>query len=122
MMNEDRGFPRLLPRPGARLSITVGQPLTSRIQPLVDQWRELASKETGIVGLGGDWEKGTMAGDDQRELRGRGEVAGGREEDVRVGIVQVLQDALKELGEKVEDEEGRFARKEWSQSRPWMDR
>jgi len=67
--------------------------------------------------MGGDWEKGTMGGNEQRELRGRGDVADGREKAVRVDIVSVLQDSLRELGEKVEAKEGRFENGEWSHSR-----
>jgi monolysocardiolipin acyltransferase len=121
MMSETRGFPRFLPRPGANISITIGQPLTSQLEPLVDRWRGIASKEKGTVGMGGEWKKGTMSGDDQRDLRGKGEIGNGEEEKVRIEIVQILQDKLKELGERVEESEGRFARKEWSHSRAGVD-
>ena len=113
IMPEPRGFPRFLPRPGARLSITIGQPLTSKIKPLVDDWRDLAAKEPGSAGLGGEW----TGGEAQRVERSRGELADGRERDVRVKICEVLQDAVRQLGERVETDEGRFDTGLWSQSR-----
>ena len=112
-MPETRGFPRFLPRPGARIRITIGQPLTSQIKPLVDDWRGLAAKESGSAGVGGEW----TGGEAQRLERSRGELADGRERDIRVRICEVLQDAVRQLGERVESDEGRFDKGMWSQSR-----
>ncbi|KZW03147.1 acyltransferase-domain-containing protein [Exidia glandulosa HHB12029] len=41
VMPENRGFPRFLPRPGKRISITFGDPyhLTSRLDDILSQWR-----------------------------------------------------------------------------------
>ncbi|ORY23069.1 acyltransferase-domain-containing protein [Naematelia encephala] len=119
MMNENRGFPRPFPRPGAKISMTVGESLTDRIQPLVDQWREMASKEPGAVGVGGDWaETGTEQGDGGRlkDIRSKGDMAQGGEKDVRIKICEVLQEGVRQLGERVERAEGRFDRGDWSQS------
>lgn len=55
VMNEYRGFPRFIPRPGGRLSMTIGEPITAKIQPLVDRWRDLAAAEKGSLGIGGGW-------------------------------------------------------------------
>jgi monolysocardiolipin acyltransferase len=118
-MPEPRSWPRFIPRAGARIKITYGSSITPRIQPLVDEWREIASREKGTIGIGGDWEKrgDSPKGEDQRVIRSRGDLAGGKEEEVRVKIVQELQEAVRELGEQVEGKEGRFERKEWCQSR-----
>lgn len=119
LMPETRTFPRFFPRFGARISITIGQPITSKIQPLVDRWRDIASQEGGTVGIGGDWdpEGNSVGGDKQREVRSRGDLAGGKEEETRIKITDVLQEEVRLLGEEVERREGRFDRGEWSQSR-----
>jgi monolysocardiolipin acyltransferase len=117
IMNETRKFPRFIPRPGAKISITVGKPITDQIRPLVDAWRELALKETGRVGIGGDWGGGVNETNVERGLRSKGELAGGEEIKVRKKICEVLQDAVRRLGEEVEAKEGRFETHAWSQSR-----
>ena len=117
-MPEDRRFPRIVPRPGARLSITIGQPVTSRIKPLVDDWRSAAGREPGTAGVGGEW----TAGEGQRHERSRGILADGKEREIRLKICEMVQNSVRELGEKVEKNEGRFERKIWSQSTPGLDR
>ena len=112
-MPEDRKFPRFLPRPGARISITIGEPLTSRIQPLIDDWRNIAEKEVGPVGIGGEW----TGGYNEKVVRSKGDLAGGKERNVRITICNLLQDGVRELGDKVEMAEGRFEKGLWSQSR-----
>jgi monolysocardiolipin acyltransferase len=118
-MPERRGWPKFLPRTGAKVSVTFGESLTPRIQPLVDAWREIASKERGTLGVGGEWAKqgDSPEGEEQRLIRSKGILAGGKEEEMRIRITSALQDGLRELGEAVEGKEGRFERKEWSQSR-----
>ncbi|OCF35450.1 monolysocardiolipin acyltransferase [Kwoniella heveanensis BCC8398] len=122
IMDERRGWPRPIPRPGAKISITVGQPLTSQIEPLVKSWREMAEKQVGTVGVGGDWNQESKddhpgpVGDEQREVRGRGDLAEGRERDVRVKICDLLQEGVRKLGEDVERKEGRFEKGLWSHS------
>lgn len=117
-MPETRGWPRPLPRRGGDVSITIGQPLTPRIQPLVDEWRAIAATQQGTVGVGGEWEQREESppGSHQREMRQAGRLAEGRERDVRIRICEALQDGIRELGRKVEGEEGRFDRGEWSHS------
>jgi len=117
-MPEDRKFPRFVPRRGDRLSVTIGQPITSSIKPLVDDWRDIAAREPGTAGMGGEW----TAREGQRLERSRGDLADGQEREVRVKICDLLQDKVRELGEKVEREEGRFERGVWSQSTPGVDR
>ncbi|WWD15915.1 hypothetical protein CI109_100339 [Kwoniella shandongensis] len=121
VMPEPRNRPRFIPRPGAKLSITVGQPLTSAIEPLVSSWREMAEKESGTLGVGGDWEQGSqgtgLVGDAQREVRGKGELIDGREQQVRMKIVDVLQQGVAKLGEEVERREGRYEKGLWTQSK-----
>ncbi|ODO10724.1 hypothetical protein I350_01321 [Cryptococcus amylolentus CBS 6273] len=120
IMNETRGSPRFIPRPGAKISITVGQPLTAEIQPLVDQWRQMAHQEAGTLGIGGQWSQDAdhtgPAGDQQREIRGKGDLIDGKEEEVRIKIVEALQEGLRKLGQEVESAEGRFKHGLWSQS------
>jgi monolysocardiolipin acyltransferase len=40
IMPEPRSWPKPLPRFGGNVSITIGNSLTPRIQPLVDRWRK----------------------------------------------------------------------------------
>lgn len=104
IMPEPRDFPRFVPRTGAKISVNFGPSISSRIQPLVNDWRTVAA--AGTLGVGGEWERG------QRDIRGRGEVPG--EERVRIQITDALQQGLAELGCRVEDAEGRTG---WRQSR-----
>jgi monolysocardiolipin acyltransferase len=104
--------------------MTVGEPITDKIQPLVDQWRDIVASEKGSLGVGGDWlpESGQSADgaeEDrrQRQVRGEGRLADGREQEIRQQIVSILQEEVRKLGERVEEKEGRFARGEWTQSR-----
>jgi monolysocardiolipin acyltransferase len=114
--------------------MTIGEPITHKIQPLVDRWRELAAEEKGTLGVGGDWhpdekdagglDLGGRVQEDsrQREVRGSGQLAQGREEEVRKQIVAILQEEVRKLGERVERKEGRFERGEWTQSRKMSER
>ncbi|WRT67139.1 uncharacterized protein IL334_004105 [Kwoniella shivajii] len=122
ILDERRGWPKPIPRPGAKISITVGQPLTSQIEPLVKAWRDLAGKEVGPVGVGGDWKQESqddnpsMVGDAQREIRGKGVLSEGKERDLRIKICDILQDGVGKLGAEIERVEGRFENGSWSQS------
>lgn len=118
-MPETRGWPRVFPRRGGDVSITIGESLTAKIQPLVDEWKAVAGTQTGTVGIGGEWEKKgeSPPGDHQKRVREAGDLADGKERDIRIRICEALQDSLRELGQKVEGEEGRFDRGEWSNSK-----
>lgn len=120
MMPEPRNWPRPVPRFGGEVSITVGQPLTATIQPLVDEWRELAKAQRGKVGIGGDWQEQQQSpsGSHQRAVRAAGDLADGREREMRIRICDALQAGVGALGEQVERDEGRFDRSEWTNSRP----
>ncbi|WWC61124.1 uncharacterized protein I303_103703 [Kwoniella dejecticola CBS 10117] len=135
LLDERRGWPKPVPRPGAKISITVGQPLTSRIEPLVKAWRELADREVGTVGVGGEWKQEPHnedrvnvvsnlgnVGEVQREIRSRGDLSEGKERDVRIKITEMLQEGLAQLGKTVEEKEGRFEKGLWSQSTQWIQR
>ncbi|WWD01391.1 hypothetical protein V866_008335 [Kwoniella sp. B9012] len=124
ILDERRGWPKPIPRPGAKISITVGQPLTSQIEPLVKAWRALADKEVGTVGVGGDWKQEQIkdtdtlghVGDVQKEIRSKGALSDGREKEVRIKITELLQQGVSDLGREVEAKEGRFEKGLWSQS------
>ncbi|WVW83088.1 hypothetical protein I302_105106 [Kwoniella bestiolae CBS 10118] len=126
ILDERRGWPKPIPRPGAKISITVGQPLTSQIEPLVKAWRALADKEIGTIGVGGDWKQEAVrntdtdtlghVGDVQREMRSRGELSEGKEKEMRIKITELLQQGVSDLGREVEAKEGRFEKGLWSQS------
>ncbi|WWC69460.1 uncharacterized protein I206_103400 [Kwoniella pini CBS 10737] len=127
LLDERRGWPKPVPRPGAKISITVGKPLTSRIEPLVKAWREMAEKEVGTVGIGGEWNQEIEKNDSkllgnvgnvQREIRSKGDLSEGKERDVRIKITDTLQAGLAELGRMIEEKEGRFEQGLWSQSTP----
>lgn len=80
----------------------------------------MASKEKGTLGIGGEWEqkvKGEgLVGQKQREVRGKGQLIDGREKEVRIKIVEALQEGMRKLGQDVERREGRFKKGFWSQS------
>ena len=120
IMPESRGFPRFLPRPGAQISVTVGEPVTGSITDLVKAWKDLAAKEPGTVGLGGTWDPkrdDAPSEHEQRDIRGQGRMAEGKEEEIRTQITATLRERLQELGQYVEGKEGRLDTGEWSQSR-----
>jgi monolysocardiolipin acyltransferase len=134
-MNEYRGFPRPIPRPGGRVSVTIGESISDKIQPLVERWRAIAAQEKGDLGVGGEWRgtdasltstgSGSATGREaeeaedrrQRDVRSRGILAGSKEEAIRIEITAAIQEEVRKLGERVESAEGRFERGEWSQSR-----
>ena len=118
-MPETRSWPRMVPRRGGHVSITIGESLTSRIQPLVDEWKAIAGTQSGTVGIGGNWEKlgESPPGEHQRSVRDAGTLADGKERAIRIRICEALQDSLREIGQDVERREGRFDRGEWSNSR-----
>lgn len=74
--------------------------------------------------MGGEWEKEgkSPGGEEQRRVRSAGDLADGQERQVRIDIVNALQEGLRELGQQVETEEGRFDRDQWSQSTSWSSR
>lgn len=119
-MPETRSWPRVIPRRGGDVSITIGESLTSKIQPLVEEWKAVAGTQTGTLGIGGDWEQRgeSPSGEHQRDVRQAGELAEGKERDIRIRICEALQDSLRELGQEIERAEGRFDRGEWSNSKP----
>lgn len=116
-MDERRGYPRAIPRPGASVSITVGSPLTSRISPLIDLWRA-GAKQVGQPSVAGTVGSGGVGGGDWASARASGDHPGGKEseESMRIKICEILQEGVRELGESVERKEGRMERGEWCHS------
>lgn len=131
-MNENRTFPRFLPRPGATVSITVGQSLTPLIEPMVKSWRaglpradkppppKFAFDAPTPPVLTAE----TRAESDTEAVRTHqdhhADYLGGAfdpDEATRREITSLLQEKLRALGEKVEEGEGRFANGSWSHSR-----
>lgn len=129
IMNERRGFPRFLPRPGASVSITIGPSLTPRIAPMVDAWRASlsttasdsvsatpsASAAAAIEAVKPAPQEPHLHGEHPHADYMRGEFD--PDEAARREITGVLQESVRALGEMVEGEEGRFERGSWSQSR-----
>lgn len=54
VMPDDRKYLRFLPRAGKSVSLTVGNPITSKIVPLVEEWRRLVDLAAAAAGGGGD--------------------------------------------------------------------
>jgi len=124
-MPDTRKYLRFLPRPGKRISITIGNPITDKIAPLVDEWRRVADSTPGRLGLGGSWSgkesiesvlgsiqdaqtKVDLAAiNPERKERSRGTIGGGKEESVRKEICQVLTDELASMGRRIEEREGK---------------
>lgn len=77
----------------------------------------MAAKEPGTAGVGGEW----TGGQGQRQERSRGDMADGKEREIRIKICEELQQGVRELGERVERGEGRFEGRTWSQSTPGVD-
>lgn len=124
-MNERRGFPRFLPRPGAKISITIGPSISPLIEPLVKAYKttraeldQQAPLHTAPKELPGPR---TLSNTDQEGKNYGDWPYAGREDeatrDARIAITARLQEELTKLGERVETEEGRFERGEWAQSR-----
>jgi monolysocardiolipin acyltransferase len=127
-MPDTRKYLRFLPRPGKRISITIGDPITNKIAPLVDEWRRVARSTPGRLGVGGSWsgKEGieTALGSIQdaqtkidlaainpeRKERSRGTIGGGKEESIRIKICQVLTDELVSIGNRIEKREGKDKR------------
>ncbi|GMK57045.1 hypothetical protein CspeluHIS016_0308850 [Cutaneotrichosporon spelunceum] len=121
IMNEERKFPRWIPRAGANVSITVGKSITPHIAPLVDAWRTGLPRQAGASM---ESTAPTKAESDQSALRAHqaehvnylsGEFD--PDESTRQEITAILQERLRSMGETVESGEGRFAKGVWSQSR-----
>jgi len=99
LMPETRGWPRPVPRAGGNVSITIGSSLTSKIQPLVEEWKRVSAKHRAV----------------------RDPNADATERDFRIRICEALQDSVRALGVDVEREEGRFGKEEWSNSTRRLD-
>lgn len=86
---------------------------------MVDAWKAVAARQSGTVGIGGKWEQegDSPSGSFQKSIRSQGRLADGKEETMRIEIVRMLQEGVRELGEVVERREGRYERGEWCQSR-----
>lgn len=124
-MNERRGFPRFLPRPGANVSVTIGASLSPQIAPLVDAYRATRAELDQAAPLHAAPKElpgpRTQANSAQGgKAYGDWPYAGREDEatrDARIAITARLQEELTRLGQRVEGEEGRFERGEWAQSR-----
>jgi monolysocardiolipin acyltransferase len=116
LMPESRSWPRLIPRKGGNVSITIGKPLTSTIKPLVDEWKKIAQNQRDDL----NGKELPIDGNTQsvREVADRED---GRERQIRVRICEVLQKAVHSLGVEVERKEGRFETGEWSHSTKRLD-
>lgn len=129
-MDETRGFPRFLPRPGASISVTVGSSLTPLVSDMVQAYRASRAeldqaaplhpsvKEVpGPQSIANTGQEGKAYGDwpyaEREDMLTR---------DTRVAITNRLQEELTRLGERVEAAEGRFDRGDWAQSRPNVER
>jgi monolysocardiolipin acyltransferase len=113
LMPETRGWPRPVPRAGGNVSITIGESLTSKIQPLVEEWKKISGKHRVVSGL--ETEQLSTEG----AVRDSGSDA--TEKDFRIRICEALQDSIRALGVEVEREEGRFEKGEWSNSTKRLD-
>lgn len=113
LMPETRGWPRPVPRAGGNVSITIGESLTSKIQPLVEEWKRISKEHRGLGGL--ETQEGST------EAAARDPSTDAREKGIRIRICEALQDSVRALGVEVEREEGRFESKEWSNSTKRLD-
>lgn len=133
-MPDTRKYLRFLPRPGKSVSITVGEPITSKILPLVEQWRRTA-QSAGNPGVGGKWSPSARrnsydegeyalttikdaqtkvdlaALNPERQARSMGQL-GSEEKRVRIEISDLLYKEVQQMGIKVEELEGK-------DKRPW---
>lgn len=123
-MNENRGFPRFIPRGGARVSITIGESITPLIAPLVETWRANLPRASSSPSSASAPTAETKEESDADALRAHqvhhADYLSGAfdpDEATRREITSLLQEQVRALGEQVEEEEGRFARGTWGQSR-----
>ncbi len=138
IMPETRKYLRPFPRPGKSASITIGQPITHLLEPLVERWKAMSRSEKRSIGIGGEWGKGGGEGvghvfaehrkernvpnamevvgkamrEPDRMERAHGGLAGGEEKKLRIEICDVLTEELQRLGLGVEEKEGKD-RREW---------
>ncbi|KAJ9102349.1 hypothetical protein QFC21_002749 [Naganishia friedmannii] len=135
VMPDTRKYLRFLPRPGKSVSITIGQPITSKILPLVEGWKQLA-QNSGNPGVGGKWSqraRSNVQDDDalalrsikdaqtkvnvaaqnpERRARSTGLSSNGEEQRIRISICDLLYKVIQDMGIKVEQQEGK-------DKRPW---
>ncbi|KAJ9092616.1 hypothetical protein QFC19_008654 [Naganishia cerealis] len=133
VMPDTRKHLRFLPRPGKSVSITIGQPITSKILPLVEGWKQIA-RNSGNLGLGGKWSHSARSSnlDDDAlalnnirdaqtkvkvaaqnpERQARSTALSGDEQRIRIDICDLLYKEVQEMGIKVEQQEGK-------DKRPW---
>jgi monolysocardiolipin acyltransferase len=114
LMPETRGWPRPVPRAGGNVSITIGESLTSKIQPLVQEWKRISKPHRDVA-----TQEGEASSSSRETIRDSGLDV--KERDIRIRICAALQDSVRALGVDVEREEGRFEKEEWSNSTARLD-
>lgn len=91
-MDEERGFPKFLPRPGANISIVIGEPINERIQPLIDEYRSKFPTP---------WRPVTYARDVQHDLRDEPDELA----RLRSRMAEVMREEVMKLGKRCEEME-----------------
>lgn len=133
VMPNTRKYFRGFPRPGARISVTVGQPIEHKVIPMIKEWRRLWRRSAGDTqdakGFGGKWGNVETSEDlpssaeekvealkqlqpmrQMRQEAGLTDEAGRSEADLRIRICDVLYKELEQMGLQIEAEEGKDKR------------
>lgn len=101
VMNEERTFPRFLPRTGKKVTVIIGEPINDAVEPLLAEYQRKFPDPWRPVTYGRD-----VAEDLKAEPAGLA--------DMRSRIADALRTELMKLGEKVGEVEAREPTKiEW---------
>lgn len=94
-MDEERGFPRPLPRPGKNVTILIGEPINDVVEPLLEEYR--------VRFPGEPWRPTTYGRDVQDDLNDEPQAL----TELRSRVAEVLRQEVMRLGERLDEVEQR---------------
>jgi monolysocardiolipin acyltransferase len=101
-MNEEREFPRFLPRTGKKVTVIIGEPINEAIEPLLAEYQRKFPHP---------WVPVTYGRDVQEDLKEEPPQLA----DMRSKIAETMRQELMKLGQKVAEVEARPPTKiEWN--------
>lgn len=100
-MDEERGFPRPLPRPGKKVTIIIGEPINDAVEPLLAEYQKKFPEP---------WVPVTYGRDVKEDLREEPSQLA----EMRSRIAEVLRQELMKVGQRIPEIEAREPSKiEW---------
>ncbi|KAM0793289.1 hypothetical protein ACM66B_000749 [Microbotryomycetes sp. NB124-2] len=91
VMDEERGFPRFLPRLGKNVQVIIGEPINDRIEPLVEEYRRKFPKP---------WRPVTYSRDVQADLKDEPKELA----RLRSKMAEVMREEVMKLGARAEEQ------------------